>query len=107
LDLYIWSVLFMMLILSICFWPNFIFINRASTGMGRISFSLYLWHPLIIVNLINVYPLITKIAGRGIWNFNGCLMLTVSIVTFVAFISYHYIELPGMSLGKKLSYADK
>jgi peptidoglycan/LPS O-acetylase OafA/YrhL len=107
LDLYIWSILFMMLILSICFWPNFLFINRASTGMGRISFSLYLWHPLIIVTLINVYPLITKIAGRGIWNFNGCLMMTVSIVTFVAFISYRFIELPGMSFGKKLTYAEK
>ena len=107
LDLYIWSILFMMLILSVCFWPNFFFINKMSTGMGRISFSLYLWHPLIIVILINTYPLITNNIGIGFWSFNVCLLLTVSIVTLVAYFSYRFIESPGMKIGKRLTHAGK
>lgn len=106
LDLYIWSFLFMMLILSVCFWPKFFFINKISTGMGRISFSLYLWHPLIIVNLTNVYPLITNKIGVGFLSFSGCLLVTVSIVTLVASFSYRFIESPGMNFGKRLTHVD-
>jgi len=103
LDLYIWSFLFMMLILSMCMWPNPLLANRLTNGMGRISFSLYLWHPLIIVMLVGVYGYIGQILGTGLWNFIACFSLTISIVSLIAYYSFRFIEMPGMKYGKKLA----
>lgn len=105
LDLYIWSILFMMLILSMCFWPNRLLINRVTTGLGRNSFSLYLWHPLVIVTLIKVYPLIGAKMGTGLLNFMASAVMTTGIVAFVAHFSFRFVEAPGMRLGKRVANA--
>ena len=103
LDVYIWSILFMMLILSMCFWPNRLLANPVTNFMGQISFSLYLWHPLIIVMLVSSYGKIALNLGTGLWGFLTCLSLTVSILSLVAYISFRIIEIPGMKYGKRLS----
>jgi len=103
LDVYIWSILFMMLILSMCFWPNCFLINKISTGVGRVSFSLYLWHPLVIVLLSGLYPKISEMLGGGAWNFLSCTILTIITVGLIACLSYNLIEVPGMKYGKRLS----
>jgi len=103
LDVYIWSILFMMLILSMCFWPNRLLANRVTNLMGQISFSLYLWHPLIIVMLVSSYGKIALALGTGLWGFLACLSLTISILSIVAYISFRIIEIPGMKYGKRLS----
>jgi peptidoglycan/LPS O-acetylase OafA/YrhL len=105
LDLYIWSIMFMMLILSMCFWPNQLLVNRVSTGLGRISFSLYLWHPLIIILLLNAYVGIGSVLGTGLKNFIVCALLTITVVSVVAHYSFRFIESPGMRYGKKLAHA--
>ncbi len=103
LDLYIWGILFMMLILSICLWPNPLVANRITNRMGRISFSLYLWHPLIIVLLVGVYGQIGQVLGLGLWNIIVCLGLTISVVILISYFSYHTIEMPGVKFGKRLA----
>jgi peptidoglycan/LPS O-acetylase OafA/YrhL len=103
LDLYIWSIIFMMLILSLCFYPNRFLVNNLSTGMGRISFSLYLWHPLVIVMLIELYAIISAILGTGLLNFLACGLMTISTVSIIAHLSFRIIEAPGMKFGKKLA----
>jgi peptidoglycan/LPS O-acetylase OafA/YrhL len=105
LDLYVWSVLYMLLILAICFWPHRLIANRLTSGMGRISYSLYLWHPLIIVLLVPVYTKLGSRLGTGLWNFLACSALTVACVSLVAHLSYRVIELPGMKYGKRLADA--
>lgn len=103
LDLYIWSILFMMLILSVCFWPNCFLVNKVSTGMGRISFSLYLWHPLVIIFLLGQYAKIQVMLGGGLWNFIACGFLTISTVGLIAHFSFQLIETPGVKYGKRLA----
>lgn len=103
LDLYVWSILFASLILSLCLFPNRLIVNRFSTGLGRTSFSVYLWHPLIIIVLIDVYAIFGAALGSGLLNFIACLVLTVGIVGLVAHYSFHFIEMPGMKLGKRLA----
>lgn len=103
LDLYIWSILFMMLILSICFWPHRFLVNKVSSGMGSISFSLYLWHPLVIVLLIEPYTGIGEVLGTGFLHFLACILLTTGIVSLIAYFSFKVIETPGMKYGRKLS----
>lgn len=103
MDLYIWSILFMMLILSISICPNRFMVNNLSTGMGRISFSLYLWHPLVIILLINPYAKISQALGAGLWNFLACTFITIGIVSLIAIFSFRFIEAPGMKFGKGLA----
>jgi len=103
LDLYIWSILFMSLVLSLCFWPTPLFVNRVSTGMGKISFSLYLLHPLIIILLLNSYVKIGQWLGSGLSYFLACAGVTVTCVSILASISFRMIEMPGMQYGKRVA----
>jgi peptidoglycan/LPS O-acetylase OafA/YrhL len=105
LDLYIWGLLFIGLILSLCMFPNRIVVNRFSMGMGRDSFSLYLWHPLIIVMLVDVYARIGLQLGTGISNFLACALVTVGTIRVVSYYSFRLIETPGMNFGKRLTNA--
>ncbi|NYT63479.1 acyltransferase [Alcaligenaceae bacterium] len=103
LDLYIWSIMFLMLILSICLWPSRLFVNRITTSMGKISFSLYLLHPLIIVFLFKTYTQIGNQLGGGLWNFLACALLTIALISICAHITFRIIEAPGMKYGKRVS----
>lgn len=103
LDLYIWSIMFMGLILAMCFWPIKVFVNRITTGMGRVSFSFYLLHPLVIIVLLDVYVKIGHHLGGGLRNFLACTAVTITCVSLVANMSFRMIELPGMKYGKRLA----
>jgi peptidoglycan/LPS O-acetylase OafA/YrhL len=105
LDLYIWSLLFICLILSQCMLPNRILVNRFSEGVGRDSFSVYLWHPLIIVLLVDVYARLGERLGAGLLNFLACAIVTVFAIRLVSYYSFRFIETPGINLGKRLSNA--
>ena len=71
--------------------------------MGRISFSLYLWHPLVIIMLVGLYAKIGELLGGGLWNFLACGFLTISVVAFIAHFSFQIIETPGVKYGKRLA----
>ncbi|MGH8560271.1 MAG: acyltransferase family protein [Methylococcales bacterium] len=103
LDLYIWSLLFMVLILALCFWPTKLLVNRLTTGIGRISFSFYLLHPLIIILLLDLYKKSEQLFGLGLLNFMACIVVTIGCVSFLAHFSFRVIEMPGMQYGKKLA----
>jgi peptidoglycan/LPS O-acetylase OafA/YrhL len=105
LDLYVWGLLFMGLILSLCMFPNPVVVNRFSVGIGRDSFSLYLWHPLIIVMLVDVYARIGARLGGGLSSFVACALVTFAAIRLVSYYSFRLIETPGMNLGKRLTNA--
>lgn len=93
----------MMLILSVCLWPECFLVNKVSRWMGGVSFSLYLWHPLIIIHLFGLYAIVGELLGTGVWNFLACALLTLSIISAFSYFSFRYIEMPGMKYGKRLS----
>jgi peptidoglycan/LPS O-acetylase OafA/YrhL len=103
LDLYIWSVVFLGLILSVCFWPSKLFTNRISSYLGKISFSLYLWHPFVIVLMLQVYPWSTGIFGAGGLNLLVCAVITLSVLIPISAVSFRYIETRGIAYGKAFS----
>jgi peptidoglycan/LPS O-acetylase OafA/YrhL len=102
LDLYAWSLVFIFLILSVCFWPNPLVSNSVATYLGKISFSLYLWHPLIVVLLLDVYLLFGRTLGTGLLNFMACVGITLISLVCVASISFRFVEKPGIAYGKNV-----
>src|SRR3984957_6435545 len=65
--------------------------------LGQISYSLYLLHYVVL--LYCVHLLYGKVSLWGIL----CLIFVLSI--FVSWLSYRFIEVPSMNLGRKLSNA--
>lgn len=65
--------------------------------LGEISYSLYLWHSVVL--LFCVHLLYGRIPLLAIL----CLFLVLSIP--VSWLSYRWIEVPSMNLGRRLSNA--
>ena len=82
--------------------PSRIFINSATLFCGRISYSIYLLHPLVIFHLTPVYR---RVYASGLplsVRFLICAAMTLGAVLSLAWATYRWIELPGMRLGKRV-----
>lgn len=94
---------FLAVVVGLCLHPSKIFVNRLSCTLGKSSFSLYLWHPLIIVTLMKIgfYDLVYTISSNALIAWAVCSVLTVTVTAIIASISYRLIEVPGMKLSKR------
>ncbi len=63
--------------------------------LGKISYSLYLYHTVILFSLIYIF--------NGIFPISVILLATIVFSIIVSIISYYLIEEPSMKLGKKLT----
>jgi peptidoglycan/LPS O-acetylase OafA/YrhL len=65
--------------------------------LGQISYSLYLWHFVVLLYCIHLFY------GKvPLWAIL-CLVSVLSV--FVSWLSYRWIEIPSMNLGRRLSNA--
>src|SRR6266850_5677768 len=102
-DLYIWVLVLAALIMSICYSPNPIVVNRVTRHLGQASFSMYLLHPLIIVVLAEIYSVMDRFLGVGLLGVAGRVLLTLTVVSAVASFSYVVIERPAVKLGRTVA----
>lgn len=86
-----------LLVLSLHFHPSRLFVNLGLIWIGRLSFSMYLVH-FKVLELLG-----TKLEtfGHGNIGFGSLLLLTLIISLFISYFTYKYIELPGISWGKR------
>ena len=68
---------------------------------GKISYSTYLSHAPIVFMMSPVYAKIYSIVPFD-FAYPLCALLTIAIVTPVAWLLYRYIEQPGIRLGHTL-----
>lgn len=72
-----------------------LFSQKPLITLGRISFSLYMWHmPIISIN----YMLMRESLGFGF-----IIPLSVIESLIAAYLSYNYIEKPFIAMGKRLA----
>ncbi|MCI5074952.1 acyltransferase [Oricola sp.] len=78
-------------------------VNRATIGMGETSYSLYLWHPLLISLLLSagVYEAIEARAPNVMSSFLLCGLATFIALIPTAFLSYHTIERWGARMSRR------
>ena len=80
-------------------WADWLLGNRVMRFLGNISYSLYLWH-LPLIGALKVFPQLQEIGAHR----NSILLgiCTCSLI-FVSWLSWRFIELPGIALGKRLT----
>ncbi|WP_379144574.1 acyltransferase family protein [Paenibacillus sp. sgz500992] len=69
--------------------------NKAVSYLGRISYSLYLYHFIILVASIKLL--------YGVIPIGFILLLTAAASISIAALSYHFIEIPSIKWGKTLT----
>ncbi len=93
-----WTLLVLGLVIS----PVSPIVNAVTRFYGRISYSVYLNHPLVVVLLVPTYARIYRhLPGAGL-GLLTCLVATFSVLTPWAYITYRLIEQPGIRFGSRL-----
>jgi peptidoglycan/LPS O-acetylase OafA/YrhL len=103
MDRYVWAVVFAALILSVCYFPSAVVVNRVTRYLGNISFSTYLLHPFVIAVLLDVHKSVHGAYGTGFASLAMRFGLTFGVTVLLASATFAWIEKPGMALGKRLS----
>jgi peptidoglycan/LPS O-acetylase OafA/YrhL len=101
MDARVWQgLIYGTLVVGLCLNPLRIFVNRFTTYLGKISYSLYLGHTTVVLFLTPVYRHIYALTGYITVPFLLCYFLTLAIAIGLADITYRFIEAPGVRLGK-------
>lgn len=105
-DQYYWqAVIFTLLLLGLGWSPVRLVVNRVTSYMGRISYSMYLNHPTVVLLLSPVYVWIYRQQLGLTASFLACLAVTLAIVVAMSELTYRFVEEPGIRLGKRINNA--
>lgn len=80
-----------------------LYVNRWAQALGKVSFSAYLLHFMVIEGILGGSPYFFQTAASGVHAIAAFIAgdLVVIVLTFAcAWITYHIIELPMLELGK-------
>jgi len=97
---FLFGAAFFLFALSLHFSPQKIFVNKATTWIGKLSFSIYLVH-FMVLKIVGTY-----VSDRYILEGNTGFAIAFLVVTVISvgisYVTYKLIELPGISLGKRI-----
>lgn len=91
----------LLLIVGLHFKAGRLFVNPVSKYLGRISFSFYLAHPLLVYYLIPVYRRIYSDVHAPALAFLACVLVTCAILIPIAEVTYRAIEVRGINAGRE------
>jgi peptidoglycan/LPS O-acetylase OafA/YrhL len=81
-----------------------IVVNRATIFLGKISYSIYLIHPLLVFSLISVYKRSQTTFGDSLISFSISAFLTFIILIPLSYLSYKFIEYPFIRFSKNITF---
>ena len=101
-DAYYWqAVIYGAFFLGLAISPITLIVNRVTKFLGKISYSLYLNHPTIVYLLIPVYRIIYEWPIPTTFKYLCAVSMTLSILIVASYLTYRFIEKPGIHLGKR------
>ena len=107
----VWAIVFGMLLLSACYVRNPVLESSPLRNLGKLSFSLYLLHPMIFVGLIKLdFPnYVAQLTHTAMANFLIASVISIGLVWMCSTLSFRFVESPGIEFGKRLAqqYADQ
>ncbi|MER8573382.1 acyltransferase [Mesorhizobium sp. M1409] len=101
----VWAVTLAGAVVGVSLYPQKWFVNPVAKLLGNASFSVYLWHPIVIVMLdrLGLYRAIYASFGGASLPFLASVIATLAVLIPLSLLSYRYIERPGMALGTRFS----
>ena len=90
------------LLLGLSIYPWKIVVNKFTVFFGLISYSVYLSHTSVIMAFRPLYSSIYSIDMSTSLKFFLCAFITLGIISVVSYISFRFIEKPGMRFGRSL-----
>ena len=104
IDLMVLSIEFGVL----CIWqsisPNYLFSNPFLDYLGERSYSIYLLHPIVIMFfkdfIVKWYEILSFSIGN--YSFFICSFFILGVILPIAEITYRFIEVPGIHIGRKI-----
>lgn len=87
--------------LALAPWP--LIVNPVTAFLGKVSYSIYLTHTTAIFFMSPVYQRIYAQVPSLTLAFLISLLLTLSVVLPISYLTYRFIEEPGISLGRKVA----
>jgi peptidoglycan/LPS O-acetylase OafA/YrhL len=99
------SIAFLSLAYGVSLHPVFALVNPVTKFLGKVSYSIYVWHFFILERVLMVvnrshYFAYAHNQGNSLARFSVLLVVTLGITVPVAFVSHYLIELPGQQFGK-------
>ncbi|MEA5123235.1 acyltransferase family protein [Xanthomonas floridensis] len=82
--------------------PPPLVVNPATAFLGKISYSVYLGHPVVIAILAPLFRRIQDATPSPTIAYAGCAVLTLLVTLPMAALTYRFIEAPAIALGKRL-----
>lgn len=99
-----WGIAFALLVLWQAAFPSRIMRANVLQWLGDRSYSIYLFHPIIIALSLPRYSAIERDTGlSGVPLFLACAAWTFPILFAMAEISYRLVEVPSIRLGRSIA----
>jgi peptidoglycan/LPS O-acetylase OafA/YrhL len=93
---------FSLLLLSLALFPTRLIVNRWTRFYGKISYSLYLVYPVLLIPLVPTFVYICHSSLPIMISFGICLILSLLVSTPAAMFTYRFVESPGMKYGREV-----
>jgi peptidoglycan/LPS O-acetylase OafA/YrhL len=98
----VWQgVCYSLLVLGLGLRPLGLLVNAVTSRLGKISYSLYLGHPTLIVILAPIYYWLYSALPNKSAAYGASLLITIGVLTGGALLTYGYIERPGIARGER------
>jgi peptidoglycan/LPS O-acetylase OafA/YrhL len=79
-----------------------VFDHAVARFLGKISYSIYLWHAPIVFFLSGAYARLDALPGPVTLHFLLDIMLTLAVTIPLSWLSYRIVERPGIELGRQV-----
>ncbi|MBN1363943.1 MAG: acyltransferase [Syntrophaceae bacterium] len=102
LDQYHWqAIIFSIFIIGVAINPLNIIVNNYTVYLGKLSLSLYLCHPILIVYLTPLYRYIYAWPVPLSIQYLIIVCITLFLLIGISFLTYKIVEEPFVRMGKK------
>lgn len=98
---YLSALFYGLMVLGLLLASNRLLVNRVTCFLGTISYSLYLVHPFLVSRLYGVFAKFYAAMPDGAAYF-ACLALSLALTLPASWLTYRFIEKPGIRLGHRL-----
>lgn len=100
---FVMAPFYALLIITLGKQPMKLICNPITTFYGTLSYSVYLLHPKLVTASGKLYEYFSNIGYNYFATYLCCIAITLIPLTMLAWLTYHFIEKPGIDFGHRLS----